>query len=207
MRCFLTILAALAVTAACSRAEHTPDWFAEIRSANKLVLASMSISKMATIDDMDFSKAKGFKQSADALMASLKVGDRVAAYSYDTYLKAYIDLSNLSPDDVKIDEDSKTITIMRPPVQTEFAGRDLGMREEHYRVTGLRSQINAKERAEIKEKMNASLKKEVENDPAFKNILIDRAKKQAVMYFDNMFADTGYTPVVVFKPSITLLPS
>ena len=207
MRCFLTRLAALAGTAACSRAEHTPDWFSEIRSANKLVLASMSISKMATIDDMDFSKAKGFKQSADALMASLKVGDRVAAYSYDTYLKAYIDLSNLSPDDVKIDEDSKTITIMLPPVQTEFAGRDLGMREEHYRVTGLRSQINAKERAEIKEKMNASLKKEVENDPAFKNILIDRAKKQAVMYFDNMFADTGYTPVVVFKPSITLLPS
>lgn len=207
MRCFLTILAALAVTAACSRAEHTPDWFSEIRSANKLVLASMSISKMATIDDMDFSKAKGFKQSADALMASLKVGDRVAAYSYDTYLKAYIDLSDLSPDDVKVDEDSKTITIMLPPVQTEFAGRDLGMREEHYRVTGLRSQINAKERAEIKEKMNASLKTEVENDPAFKNILIDRAKKQAVMYFDNMFAGTGYTPVVVFKPSITLLPS
>lgn len=96
---------------------------------------------------------------------------------------------------------------MLPPVQTEFAGRDLGMREEHYRVTGLRSQINAKERAEIKEKMNASLKKEVENDPAFKNILIDRAKKQAVMYFENMFAGTGYTPVVVFKPSITLLPS
>jgi len=203
-RIFLLLITLIVLLESCSKHKQEVNWYSEIRSANKLVLASMTISKIATIDDIPLSESKGLKQKADAIVSSLKIGDRVAAYSYDTYLKAYIDLSNLMPEDIIIDEKSKTITLLLPQVQTEFAGRDLGMREEHYRVTGLRSQINAKERTALKEKMNSLLKEEVENDPAFKSIITDRAKTKARLYFETLLAESGYTPVVMFKPSVNL---
>lgn len=38
------------------------DYFSEVKSVNKLVLAQMTITKMATIDDIDLEKAEGIKQ-------------------------------------------------------------------------------------------------------------------------------------------------
>lgn len=80
----------------------------EVKAVNKLVLSQMTISKMASVSDIDFSKAKGLKQSAAAALDAVKIGDRKAAYSYDTYMRAYIDLSTFSDNDVKDDESAKT---------------------------------------------------------------------------------------------------
>ena len=117
----------------------------EVKSVNKLVLAQMAISKIATIDDIDLSKAEGLKQTTAGLLDAIKLGNRKAAYSYNTYLRASIDLSTMTEGDIKVNESAKTITVTLPPVQTEFIGRDMEIKEDHYRVTGLRSQINAKE--------------------------------------------------------------
>lgn len=38
----------------------------EVKAVNKLVLSQITISKMASVSDIDFSKAKGLKQSAAA---------------------------------------------------------------------------------------------------------------------------------------------
>ena len=132
------------------------------------------------------------------MIAKLKIGDRKAAYSYSTYLRAYIDMSRLGEDDVKADAGNKTIHITLPPVQTEFVGRDMAIREEHYRVTGLRSQIDPQERATLKENMNTSLKREVEGNPDFKAALVATAKNRAASYFEQMAASNGYTAIVSF---------
>lgn len=175
------------------------NYLSEIKSVNKLVLAQMTISKMATIDDIDLHKAKGMKQVAAGLVDAAKIGDRKAAYSYDTYLRAYIDLSTLTPDDVKVDESAKTITLTLPAVQTEFAGRDMEIREDHYRISGLRSQIDPKERAEIKEMMNTALKHEVEENSEFRTRLEEQARLKADAYFKSLLATDGYTVIVKFK--------
>lgn len=175
------------------------DYLSEVKSVNKLVLAQMTISKMAPIDDIDLSKADGIKQIAAGLLDAAKVGDRKAAYSYDTYLKAYIDLSTLTSDDIKVDEGNKSITLTLPPVQTEFAGRDMEIREDHYRVSGLRSEIDAKERAEIKEKMNTALKQEVEEKSEFRSRLEADARAKADTYFKSLLGSQGYNVVVNFK--------
>lgn len=179
--------------------EQQRNYLSEVKSANKLVLAQMTISKMATIDDIDLSKADGMKQLAAGLMDAVKVGNRKAAYSYDTYLKAYIDLSSLTPDDVKVDDATRTITLTLPPVQTEFAGRDMEIREDHYRVSGLRSEIDPKERAEIKEKMNAALKQEVEEKSEFRSRLEAEARTKADTYFKALLGSDGYSVIVNFK--------
>lgn len=175
------------------------NYLSEIKSVNKLVLAQMTISKMATIDDIDLTKAEGLRQTAAGLMDAVKVGDRKAAYSYDTYLRAYVDLSGLTPGDVKVDEATKTITLNLPAVQTEFAGRDMEIREDHYRVSGLRSQIDPKERAEIKEQMNTALKREVEEKSEFRNRLESEARAKCDVYFKSLFGSDGYNVVVNFK--------
>lgn len=171
----------------------------QAKSVNKLVFAQMSISKMATVDDISLSDAKGMKQTLAAISDAAKVGTRKAAYSYDTYLNAFMDMSTLTPEDVKVDTKARTIEITLPPIQAEFAGRDMEFREEHYRVSGLRSEIDAAERAAIKEQMNTSLKNEVEEKPFFKEKIIAAAKAKAENYFGSLLGSDGYKVTVNFK--------
>lgn len=173
--------------------------FSEVKSVDKLILARMTVSKMATIDDIPLSEAEGLKQTSAALLDALKLGKRKAAYSYDTYLRAYIDLSSLTPDDVKVDENTKTVTLSLPPVMTEYLGRDMEIREDHYRVTGLRSEIDAAERAALKEQMNTVLKNEVKNKPMFRDKLVTEAKAKARTYFSSLLGKDGYKVIINFR--------
>ncbi|MCM1164187.1 MAG: DUF4230 domain-containing protein [Muribaculaceae bacterium] len=192
------LLVACLMMAGCHNADDSA-YFQGVRSANKLVLAQMTISKMATVDDLKLSEANGMKQTAAAMLDAVKIGSRKAAYSYDTYLRAYVDLSEVSPGDVKVDHRNRTVSISLPPVQTEFQGRDTGIREDHYRVTGLRSEIDSRERAELKEKMNTALKAEVEEKPWFTDQLVSEAKTKAAAYFQQLLGGDGYTVTVKFK--------
>ena len=173
--------------------------FSEVKSVDKLILARMTVSKMATIDDIPLSEAEGLKQTSAALLDALKLGKRKAAYSYDTYLRAYIDLSSLTPDDVKVDESTKTVTLSLPPVMTEYLGRDMEIREDHYRDTGLRSEIDAAERAALKEQMNTVLKNEVKNKPMFRDKLVTEAKAKARTYFSSLLGKDGYKVIINFR--------
>lgn len=198
-RIILPALCALMLGACAKAPDRGETFYTELRSVDKLVLASMTITKMATIDDMTLAEAKGLKQTADALLSTVKIGDRVAAYSYDTYLRAYVDMSALSPEDITVDEQARRVTINLPAIKTEFAGRDMGMREDHYRITGLRSDIDARERAEIKERMNRHLKEEVEQKDTFRAIVAEQARNKARRYFESLLAPAGYTAVINFK--------
>lgn len=179
--------------------EQERDYLSEVKSVNKLVLAQMTISKMATVDDIDLAKAEGLREIAAGLIDALKVGDRKAAYSYDTYLRAYIDLSGVTADDINVDHAAKTITLTLPQVQTEFVGRDLQIREDHYRVTGLRSRIDARERAGIKEHMNEALRREVEEKSEFRSRLEKEARSKCAAYFQSVLGGDGYDVVVNFR--------
>lgn len=201
----LIILSALLATVFSGCREKISDedptitYYSELRAVKKLVVGRMTISKLATIDDIRLSEAQGLKQTASAILAAIKPGSRKAAYSYDTYLRAYIDLDRLSPDDVSLDADGKNLEITLPPVEVEFAGRDAEIREEHYRVTGLRSEINADERALLKEEMNRLLKKEVKENPDFTSHLTELAKAKAVAYFTQWGQNQGLNVRIKFK--------
>lgn len=197
---YLSIALVLMLSACTKQTRADYNYVDELRSVNKLVLAQMTVSKMATIDDLPLDDARGIKQTAAAMLDIIKIGNRKAAYSYDTYLRAYVDMSQLSPDDVRVDHDARTVSITLPPIETEFEGRDITVKEDHYRVTGLRSNIDQYERAEMKEMMNASLKNEVESNPEFRRRLIREAQAKARAYFEALADKEGYTVIVDFKP-------
>lgn len=197
---YLSIALVLMLSACTKQTRADYNYVDELRSVNKLVLAQMTVSKMATIDDLPLDDARGIKQTAAAMLDIIKIGNRKAAYSYDTYLRAYVDMSQLSPDDVRVDHDARTVSITLPPIETEFEGRDITVKEDHYRVTGLRSNIDQYERAEMKEMMNTSLKNEVESNPEFRRRLIREAQAKARAYFEALADNEGYTVIVDFKP-------
>lgn len=187
MKQYLIGAVGLLILSGCARTEQ-PDHtgiYQEIKSGDKMVFASMAITKTARMESADW----------------YTIGKRIAVYSYDSYMRAYIDLSAMQMDDIVYDEDTKTVRVTLPPVRTEIAGRDMEMRKEYENIGPLRSNLDSKERAEIKEKANASFKKEVEDNPEFKRQLVDAARRKARKYFETLFEANGYTASVDFKPS------
>lgn len=175
------------------------DYYSMIRSADKLVLSEMTISKMASVDDLKMEDARSGPQKIYAFLNLFKLGSRKGAWSYRTYLQAYIDLKELAPEDVAVDTVAKTMRIRLPEIHTEFIGRDVTIREEHYRVTGLRSDIRPEERARVKEVMNESLRKEVMERSDFKKNLRHSAAVKAKAYFTAFAAENGYQAQVTVK--------
>lgn len=168
----------------CAKTDNT-ELYQEIKSVDKMVFASMAITKTAKMESSDWYTA----------------GKRIAVYSYDTYMRAYVDLSALQMDDLVFDESNKTVKVMLPPVKTEVTGRDMEMRKEYENIGFFRDDLDSKERAEIKEKANASFKTEIEENPMFKEQLTEAAKRKARKYFETILEANGYTASVDFKPS------
>lgn len=195
----LFLTAACCLLAGCRKDDDSMKLYTEVRSVNKLVLAQMTVTQMAAVDDISLEDAKGMKQTIAAMADALKIGSRKAAYSYSTYLRAYMDMSEFQPSDITIDNRHKTIILNLPDVKTEFAGRDMEIKEEHYRVSGLRSEINASERAALKEKMNTQLKEKVRENPEFKEKLESQARAKAKDYFSSLLEKEGYRVTVNFK--------
>lgn len=200
---FLLIPLCLAICS-CSPKEPEPSsasMLNELREVQKIYFAEMTVGKVAKIDDTSLSEATTLQQKVKAVIDKLKIGDRVAIYSYDTYIGAYVDLGELQPGDIELDRDSDIIKIKLPAVRTEIIGRAFPLTEEHYRVTGLRSGIGAEERAELKQKMGMQLRKEVERDARAIEELKRTARGKAVSFLNAMMADLGYEAQITFADS------
>lgn len=183
----MSLIATACLTlASCARSEGSDlRLYQELKSADKMVFASMAITKTAKTESSDW----------------YKVGKRIAVYSYDTYMRAYIDLSALQIDDLVFDDAARTVKVTLPPVETEIVGRDMELRKEYENIGIIRSNPDSKERAEIKEKANASFKAEIEDNPVFKTQLTEAARHKARKYFETIFEANGYTASIDFKPS------
>lgn len=187
----ITLILPLLFSAGCAK-KQPPSLFHELHDVQKLALAEMTVNKVGTISD---NGANGI----NAIVNGLKVGKRIAAYSFHTYIEAYIDLSELREEDIDVNSRQKFVTITLPPVRTRYIGRDIGVTEEHYRVSGLRSQISAEERAQLKERMSKSLKEEVNANDEYRRILVDQARSKAEGFFTILLKDRGYDCKIKFR--------
>ena len=186
IRKLLTLLLAIPMLlSGCSKPktpDHT-DLYEEIRQVNRMEFASLAVTKTVKTERTDW----------------YKVGKRIAVYSYDTYLKAFIDLNLIAPDDMVFDEEQKTVRITLPPVRIEIAGRDMEMKKEYENVGLFRTEISAQERALMKEKANDELKKELAGNPEYKRRLDEAARRKARSYFESLLRNAGYTAYVRFS--------
>lgn len=157
--------------------------YQELRSVDKITFASMSITKSVKMESE----------------AWYKLGKRIAVYSYDSHMRAYIDMSTLQESDLVFDDTKHTVSITLPPVKTEVTGRDMTMRKEYENIGLFRSDLSSKERAEMKERANRSFVKEVQQNPEFRQRLIEEAQRKARRYFEALCDSAGYTASIDFK--------
>lgn len=181
----ITILLTIPLLFACSRKQAIvhKSLYEEIKHVNKMEFASMAVTKTVKTERTDW----------------YKVGKRIAVYSFDTHLKAYIDLYEFEMEDMEFDEENKTVKVTLPPIKIEIAGRDMEMKKEYENVGMFRTEIDSKERAKMKEKASAELKKELEGDPEYKRRLQETARRKARTYFENLFKNAGYKAYIRFS--------
>lgn len=189
----------LMVLAACGRKEEPVDVYSRLQNVSRLELSRMTVGKVGMISDPAFGDARGIIGKAEAMLDAVKVGKRIGVYSYDTYLTAYIDLSELSADDIDIDRESGTAHVILPPVRVMVDGREPQLHEEHYRVTGLRSSITPEERAALKAQMAREVKKELSNSKSSADALKASAEAKAKAWFTQLLENWGYEAQVEIR--------
>lgn len=180
---------ALIISSGCDKApiDHSAEYM-QIKSANKVVFAQMAITKTARKESSRW----------------YTLGKRVAVYSYDSYLQAYIDLSELRPEDLTFDDDAHTVSVVLPSVRIETAGRDMELKREYENIGLMRADLDSKERAEMKEKANDSFRREVIENSEFRSKLLGAAERKARLFIEELFAAQGYDATVVFKAPVVL---
>ena len=180
----LSILCGLMVIllSACSKPSNA-ELYQEIKSVDKMVFAKMAITKTVYNNQENL------------------LGRRYAAYSYDTYARAYVDLSSLQAEDLVFDDKAKTVKVTLPPVVAELIGRDVEMREVYKNITGVRWELDEKEITNLKEEGNKSMRKEWVENPMFRSHLIEAAQRKARKYFESIFEANGYIASIEFRNS------
>lgn len=191
--------AALLVLAACGHKEEPVDVYSRLQSVSRLELSRMTVGKVGMISDPAVGEARGIMGKAEAMLDAVKVGKRIGVYSYDTYLTAYIDLSELSADDIEIDREAGTARVILPPVRVMVDGREPQLHEEHYRVTGLRSSITPEERASLKAQMAREVKEELSKDNSSADALKASAEANAKAWFTQLLENWGYEAQVEIR--------
>lgn len=200
IKSFLTPLALtlLLLFSGCSHTEEAGiDLYSRLQDVSRLELARMTVGKVGMISDPDFSSASGLEGKAGAIINSMKIGTRIGVYSYDTYLVAFIDLNRMRPEDITIDKENATAVVKLPPVEVMVEGRDPQLREEHLRVTGLRSKITPAERAALKAKMSAEVSKEIDSGTEAVAALKESAKTKARIWFAELLSNWGYQAQII----------
>ena len=186
--------------ASCKEKENPEvEMVSRLRDVSRLELARMTVGKVGMISDHKYEDAKTLEQKTVAMLNAMKIGNRIGVYSYDTYLTAYIDLSELSADDISIDLKSNVAHVALPPVKIITDGREPQLHEVHYRVTGLRSSIRPDERARLKSQMAAEVRKETAVSDGTMEVLRDEARRKAAAWFGEIVGSWGYTPDITFR--------
>lgn len=195
------LLAAAMSWSSCAWQNDAPslDVYESLREVNRLELARMTVGKVGMITDPDWSDMNTLEGKARVLLNSVKMGKRIGVYSYDTYVTAYIDLSKLRPEDITVDHEAGTVDILLPRVEITVEGRDPLLHEEHYRVTGMRSQIRPEERAALKARMAQEVNKEITASRKNMDALRKSAEQKARVWISGMTQDWGLASKVEFR--------
>ena len=180
----VALLAILVVAAGCSRQ----------REEKALQQEVLSISSMKQLGLVEYKVRKIIK--ADDQGEWYKIGDRKILLSCTAYLKAGIDLSSFSAEDISVDRAAGKVTVTLP--HATLLSLDIPaseIRQEFDQVTLLRSDFSAQERNELLRQGERQIRRSV---PSLG--ILQKAEENARKFFDSAFQKLGFTTVeVVFK--------
>lgn len=177
--CCLMASAMLAAMASCSQSEH----------ADKADV--VSFAKSAELGSVEYTVVKAVK--ANDIASWYKVGDRKILFSCKATLKAGIDLSQLTEEDVVIDNVAQSIVVNLPaPKLLSLNIQPDDVRLEYEKVSTFRSGFSAEERNNLLQQGE----KDIRDNINTLGILKD-AENNARIYFESMLGQLGYKHITV----------
>ncbi len=176
-KCF-TLLAGAFLLAACSLTpaeglqQQTQGKMAELSSAGDLSTAEYTVTKIIKASDC----------------AWYKVGDRKILFNCRAYVEAGIDMREYNPQKTKIDEDSKSISLILPKVKVlslNMPVEEAGVQYE--KISVLRSDFSAVDRNNILQQGEQEIRKDLPNMGILKD-----AENNARIMFTSILHQIGY---------------
>lgn len=185
----------------CTACQHTdkPSIKEKINSINELELIVCTMAKTYTLRDAyDKDVENDEFNFINWLEHSVKKGDRIGVYGLRRSYSAYINLNDVSDNDIIVKDN--TIYLTLPEIKIKTLGNDIIPIVYHERVTGLRFDIEESERLAMRNKASSLLDKEIADKtstlfPSMKQ----QAKDKARGWFSAMLNSWGYNTVITFK--------
>jgi hypothetical protein len=180
--------------------KHTESSIREkISAINELQLVVCTMAKTYTLRDAyDKDQENDRFNFINWLEHTVKAGDRIGVYGLRRSYCAYINLNEITDQDVIIKD--KTIYLTLPEVQIRVLGNDIMPIVYHERVSGLRFAIDERERLAMRNKATELLDKEIANKTSTLFPSMEKqAKDKARGWFTTMLNDWGYKTVITFK--------
>lgn len=148
------------------------------------------LSEMAELGTVEYTVKKIVLADPDAWY---KYGKRTIMFSCTAFIKAGIDMKEFSPDNVKVDQESKSISVILPKAKIlSFNMPPEEIKEEFIMVTGFRNKFS------IEEKQNLLVlgEKDIKDDIPNMGIIED-AQANAKLFFTALFTQLGYERITI----------
>lgn len=162
--------------------DQLPSTILKISSNAKLYTTEIQVHKIVLFDDVRRLKALNMD-------VQLPLGSRKVAIPIDATLKAYIDFSQFSAENVKVDSAGghKKLVVTLPNPQIELTGSKVDHAGTKQFISALRSNFSNQDMAKFTKQGIEEIKKEVP-----KMGLIETCRQQAANVLLPLFAQIGY---------------
>lgn len=180
--------------------QERPDLYQSIKDINELQLMEFSLTKTVTIDenleDESSNWISSIKNIINTAENKLKKGSRVGVYGISRDYKVTLDISQLTPNDIVINNNNISLSI--PDVEISSLGDNLKPIVYHERVSAWRSDIGLEERERMMRKASKILDKEFQesSDSLYAEIK-KQARFKAESWFKSILKDWGYNHIEV----------
>lgn len=177
--------------------KHEGQILDSIREVGKLDLVEVSTEEIFVISGSGHTlySVRTLEEVSEYLADLLRVGSRKGVYSFTNYSVAYMNLSELTVEDVTFE--GGTAKLVLPRVQVEPIGRSGTLRKLHERVSGNKSPISNKERTEMQNRASALAKKRLVPGSSAYESVVREAEEKAISFFTGFLHSRGYERVEV----------
>lgn len=196
MRITLLLLIAFSLLSCNDKSEMLYD---KLRNINELELIQVSLSKTYTIrDPYNEDVENGDFDLLNTIEHFVKKGERVGVYGLQRTYSAFINLNELSANDIQVSDNK--ISIVLPKIQIKVLGNEIVPKTYHERVSGLRFQISESERMAMRQKATEELDNQVNDKSSGVYVeMRNQAEQNAYAWFSSLLTDWGYESYISFK--------
>ena len=184
--------------------QEKPDLYQSIKDINELQLMEFSLTKTVTIrdrydedlEDESNNWISSITKVINAAEKKLKKGKRVGVYGISRDYEVTLDISQLTPNDIVINNNN--ISLLIPDVEIRSLGDNLKPIVYHERFSAWRSDIGLEERERMMRKASKILDKEFQesSDSLYAEIK-KQARLKAESWFKSILKDWGYNHIEI----------